>query len=86
MLTEGTAYIVSQWKLPITKNAEQTLKIDQIQVRNNLMRCTVKDIDIIIEAAWPPNCFKLQTALIVVISKYRSAIKQQLVDDFMNNG
>jgi hypothetical protein len=46
----------------------------------------VKDIDIIIEAAWPPDCFKLQTALIVVISKYRSAINQQLDDDFMNNG
>jgi hypothetical protein len=64
----------SQWKLPVTKEAE-SIKIDHIQVRNNIARCIVKEIDVVIEAAWPPESIGLQTALIVAISKYRSAME-----------
>jgi 3-hydroxyacyl-CoA dehydrogenase len=64
----------SQWKLPVTKEAEQ-IKIDHIQGRNNIARCIVKEIDIVIEAAWLPESIGLQTALIVTISKYRSAME-----------
>jgi hypothetical protein len=87
----------SQWKLPITKEAEQ-IKIDHIQVRNNIARCIVKDIDIVIESAWPPESIELQSQLILAISKYRTAMEllllhrelteeecdrfQDLIDDF----
>jgi hypothetical protein len=57
----------SQWKLPVTKEAE-SIKIDHIQVRNNIARCIVKEIDVVIEAAWLPESIGLQTALIVAIS------------------
>jgi len=47
----------------------------------------VKNIDVIIEAAWPPERIDLQMELFVAISKYRSAMKlltlhRELIDEF----
>jgi len=93
----GSDVSPSQWKLPVTKEAKQ-IKIDHVQVRNNVARCIVKNIDIIIEAACPPERIDLQMELFVAISKYRSAMElltlhreltevecdqfQELIDEF----
>jgi hypothetical protein len=69
----GSDTSLSQWKLPVTKEAEQ-IKINHLQVRNNIARCIMNDIDIVIEASWSPESIELQTTLIVAISKYRSAM------------
>jgi len=70
----GSDLSPSQWKLPVTKEAEQ-IKIDHIQVRNNIARCIVKDIEVVIEAAWPPERIDFQTQLIDCISNYRKAME-----------
>jgi glutamine amidotransferase PdxT len=93
----GSDVSPSQWKLPVTKEAKQ-IKIDHVQVRNNVARCIVKNIDVIIEAARPPERIDLQMELIGAISKYRSAMElltlhreltevecdqfQELIDEF----
>jgi hypothetical protein len=88
----------SQWKIPFVKDPEGNRKIDHIQVRNNVARCIMGEMDTIIEDAWPSQNTELQRDLIRAVSKYRAAMQiltrhsehsdddieefQTLIDDF----
>jgi hypothetical protein len=93
----GTPESPSQWKLPTSKE-DNVVNIDKIQVRNNIARCFIKNINIIIDDAWEQQTFDKQQQLKDALSKYREALKiltqhseytnddielfQSLVDDF----
>jgi hypothetical protein len=65
----------SQWRLPFNKDAENNYTLDHIQVRNNVARSIINDMDIIIENAWVQRDTELQRQLISAISKYRNAME-----------
>jgi hypothetical protein len=48
----GTEDSPSQWKIPVSKDSEQNLTIEHIQVGKNGARCIVDGMDTIIEEAW----------------------------------
>jgi hypothetical protein len=71
----GTDSSPSQWKLPFAKDAEENLKLEHIQVRNNVARCIVREIDTIIEDAWASQNSEWQRELITAILKYRAVMQ-----------
>jgi hypothetical protein len=70
----GTPESPSQWKLPTSKE-DNVVKIDKIQVRNNIARCFINNINIIIDDAWEQQTFDKQQQLKDALSKYREALK-----------
>jgi hypothetical protein len=70
----GSDTMPSQWRLPFSKDAENNHVLDQIQVRNNVARSIISEIDTIIEHAWMQRDTEVQQQLIIAMSKYRIAI------------
>ncbi len=70
----GTDASPSQWYLPYTKDSENNVFLDHIQVRNNVACCIIKEMDVIVENAWPLQNTEVQAQLIIAISKYRDAM------------
>jgi hypothetical protein len=71
----GSELMPSQWRLPFSKDAENNHVLDHVQVRNNVARSIIGEMDTIIEHAWMQRDTNTQQQLIIAISKYRIAME-----------
>jgi hypothetical protein len=93
----GTEDSPAHWRLYYERNNDGNIALEAIQVRNNISRCIINQIDTIIEEALPPE-HSARAQLIIALTNYKSAMKlltlhreltdeeinqfQDLVDDF----
>jgi hypothetical protein len=61
------------WRLVKAGDMSRNIALEAIQVRNNVSRCIIQEIDAIIEVAVPDHSTKL--SLIAAISKYKEAME-----------
>jgi len=71
----GTEESPSQWRLPFSTDSENNTILEHVQVRNNVARCIVKNLDIIIEHSWPEHDHATKSKLIIAITNYRKAME-----------
>jgi hypothetical protein len=71
----GTEESPAQWKLKYTQEKDSQIKIDKIQVRNQVARCMIKSVDAIIESAIPETEHQLGAKLISAVHKYHQGMK-----------
>jgi len=93
----GTDTSPSHWRLYYEKDSDGNIRLEPVQVKNNVSRSIINHIDTIIEAAFPPGD-AMASSLIIALSKYKEAMGlltqhrelteeetdhfQDLIDDF----
>jgi len=63
-----------QWRLPFSKDLENNIVLNHIQLQNNVVRCIMKEMDVIVEKAWSLQNTEVRAQLIISILKYRDGM------------
>ncbi len=71
----GSEECPSQWRLPFGKDKDNNIVLEHVQVRNNVARCIVNDLEAIIEHSWEHHNVEVQCKLKVAIVNYRRAME-----------
>jgi hypothetical protein len=70
----GTEDHPAHYRLYYERNSDGNVALEPIQVKNNVARCIIQEIDAIIEAALPSG-HSSRSQLIIAMSKYRELMK-----------